>query len=276
MELCASSRRLGRLGRSEHRPVVEAHHVHTDHAQLESGANMERRWTTLPPRSQIAVDIKETGDEYPIRGSRTGGQVLRRLVAAAASAAVLLLPACSDASSGGGGGSTVPTETASEVAPGVNQEDVSFAQTMAPHHDHAVSMCTMLLDKRGVKSEVRDLAEQIVTVRESQIETLNGWNQSWDPGLGHDDEADDDSTTSHHGGPGVLNEREMAELDMADGFTGQRLFLEGMIRHHQGAVAIAEAEVAAGTYQDAVELAKEIAATQKTEIAAMEQSLTQL
>jgi uncharacterized protein (DUF305 family) len=38
----------------------------------------------------------------------------------------------------------------------------------------------------------------------------------------------------------------MAELDMADGSSGQRLFLEGMIRHHQGAVAIAEAEVAAG------------------------------
>ena len=205
------------------------------------------------------------------------GQILRRLLAATASGSVLLLLGCSDASLGSpGGGPAVPAETASELAPGVNQEDVNFAQTMAPHHDQAVSMCTMLLDKRGVKSEVRDLAEQIMTVRESQIEILNGWNQSWDPGLGHDDEAGDDSTTSHHSGPGLLNEREMAELDMADGSTGQRLFLEGMIRHHQGAVAIAEAEVAAGTYQDAVELAKEIAAAQKTEIAAMGQVLTQL
>ena len=68
----------------------------------------------------------------------------------------------------------------------------------------------------------------------------------------------------------------MAELDMADGSTGQRLFLESMIRHHHGALAIAEAKVAAGTYRDAVELAKEIAATQKTEITAMEQVLTQL
>ena len=212
----------------------------------------------------------------PGRGSPTRGQILGRAIAGAASAAVLLLGGCGDESLGGGGESTSPTETNSGLAAGVNHEDIRFAQSMAPHHDQAVSMCTMLLDKRGVKSEVRDLAEQIMTVRVSQIEILNGCNQSWDPGLGHDDEAGDDSTTSHHGGPGVLNEREMAELDMADGSTGQRLFLESMIRHHQGALAIAEAEVAAGTYQDAVELAKEIAATQKTEIAAMEQSLTQL
>lgn len=212
----------------------------------------------------------------PTRGSSGRGQILRRLFAASASGAVLLLLGCGDASLGSGDGPAAPTESASGLAAGVNHEDVRFAQTMAPHHDQAVSMCTMLLDKRGVKSEVGDLAEQIKTVRESQIEILNGWNQSWDPGLGHDDEADDNSTTSHHSGPGVLNEREMAELDMADGSTGQRLFLEGMIRHHQGAVAIADAEVAAGTYQDAVELAKEIAATQKTEISAMEQILTQL
>ena len=49
-----------------------------------------------------------------------------------------------------------------------------------------------------------------------------------------------------------------------------------MIRHHQGAVDIAEAEVAAGSYQDAVELAKEMVATQKAEIVAMQQVLTQI
>ena len=49
-----------------------------------------------------------------------------------------------------------------------------------------------------------------------------------------------------------------------------------MIRHHEGAVAIAEAEVTGGSHPDAVELAKEMIATQQAEIATMQQILTQL
>jgi uncharacterized protein (DUF305 family) len=73
-----------------------------------------------------------------------------------------------------------------------------------------------------------------------------------------------------------MTEEQMEELDLADGSTAQRLFLEGMIRHHQGAVAIAEEEAGAGLDMDAVELAKEMVATQKAEIAAMQHVLTQL
>jgi uncharacterized protein (DUF305 family) len=111
-------------------------------------------------------------------------------------------------------------------------------------------------------------------VRESQFETLNGWIQSWDPG--GDLEPAEDDNAPHHGGHGLMTERQMQELDLADGPAAQRLFLEGMIRHHEGAVAIAEAEVTAGSYPDAVELAKEMVATQKAEIATMQQILTQL
>ena len=136
-------------------------------------------------------------------------------------------------------------------------------------------MCEMVLSKkRGVKPEVRDLAEQIAEVRESQFETLNSWIQSWDPG--GDLEPAEDENAPHHGGHGLMTERQMQELDLADGPTGQRLFLEGMIRHHEGALVIAEAEVTGGSYPDAVELAKEMVATQKAEIAAMQQILTQL
>ena len=202
-------------------------------------------------------------------------KTLRRAFAAAMSIAVLLLLGCSGPSSSGGGGSAAPTEAVSGVAADVNQEDVRFARLMAPHHDQAVSMCEMVLSKkRGVKPEVRDLAEQIGKVRESQLETLNGWIQSWDPG--GDLEPAEDENAPHHGGHGLMTERQMQDLDLADGPAAQKLLLEGMIRHHEGAVAIAEAEVTGGTYPDAVELAKEMVATQKAEIAAMQQILTQL
>ena len=200
-------------------------------------------------------------------------ETLRRAFAVAASVAVLLVLGCSGQSSIGGG-SAAPTEAVSGVAADVNQEDVHFARLMAPHHDQAVSMCEMVLSKQGVKPEVRDLAEQIGKVRESQFETLNGWIQSWDPG--GDQEPAEDENAPHHGGHGLMTERQMQELDLADGPAAQKLFLEGMIKHHEGAVAIAEAEAASGGYSDAVKLAKEIIATQQAEIATMQQILPQL
>jgi uncharacterized protein (DUF305 family) len=202
-------------------------------------------------------------------------KILRRAFAVATTLAVLLVLGCSGQSSNGAGGSAGPTEAESGVAADVNQEDVHFARLMAPHHDQAVSMCEMVLSKkRGVKPEVRDLAEQIAKVRESQLETLNGWIQAWDPA--GDLEPAEDENAPHHGGHGLMTERQMQELDLADGPAAQRLFLEGMIRHHEGAVAIAEAEIATGSYPDAVELAKDLVETQRAEIAAMQQSLTQL
>jgi uncharacterized protein (DUF305 family) len=201
-------------------------------------------------------------------------KIVRRVFAAAVSVAVLLLLGCSDQSSGGGGGA-VPNEALSGVPVDVNQEDVHFARLMAPHHDQAVSMCEMVLSKeRGVQPEVRDLAEQIKKVRESQLATLDGWVQSWDPG--GDLEPAEDENAPHHGGHGLMSEGQMQDLDLADGPAGQRLFLEGMIRHHEGAVVIAEAEVTSGSHPGAVELAKEIVATQTTEVAAMQQILTRL
>ena len=202
-------------------------------------------------------------------------KTLRRAFVVAASVAVLLVLGCSSQSSSDAGGPADPTEAVSGVAADVNQEDVRFARLMAPHHDQAVSMCEMVLSKeRGVQPEVRDLAEQIGKVRESQFETLNGWIQSWDPG--GDQEPAEDENAPHHGGHGLMTERQMQELDMADGPAAQKLFLEGMIKHHEGAVAIAEAEVTGGSHPDAVELAKEIVATQQAEIATMQQILTQL
>ena len=202
-------------------------------------------------------------------------QSLGRAIAVATSAAVLLLGGCSAQSAGSPGDSAAaPTQTRTEVASGVNDEDLRFAQLMEPHHDQAVSMCEMVLSKRGVKPEVRKIAEEIRKVRESQIEILNEWNQSWNPG--RDVEVPEDESAPHHGGHGLMTERQMQELDLADGSAAQRLFLEGMIRHHEGAVAIAEAEAMAGGYPDAVELAKEMVATQHAEIASMQQILAQL
>jgi uncharacterized protein (DUF305 family) len=52
------------------------------------------------------------------------------------------------------------------------------------------------------------------------------------------------------------------------------MFLEIMIRHHQGAIQMAETEAASGQYRQARDLAQQIATAQRAEITQMEELLT--
>ncbi len=93
--------------------------------------------------------------------------------------------------------------------------------------------------------------------------------------MGHSIEMAEES--SHHDGTdGMMTEEQMQALDELRGPDGERLFLEGMIRHHQGAIHSAEEEIASGTNADAVTLAKDIAGKQQAEVAAMTELLNKI
>lgn len=68
----------------------------------------------------------------------------------------------------------------------------------------------------------------------------------------------------------------MQELDEANSVEGQRLFLEGMISHHQGAIKMAQAEIASGKNPDAITLAKNIAESQQAEVDTMTELLNRI
>ena len=65
-------------------------------------------------------------------------------------------------------------------------------------------------------------------------------------------------------------------LEKADGATGQRMYLEMMTAHHKGAIAMAQTEISDGENPEAIELAKEIVATQQQEITVMADLLAKL
>jgi uncharacterized protein (DUF305 family) len=150
-----------------------------------------------------------------------------------------------------------------------NATDTTFVQMMLPHHDQAVSMSELLLDKRGVHPEVAALARQIRDGQHAEIETMNGWFEAM--GRPQVEEG------PHHGGlDGMLSEDEMQQLDQADARDGQRLFLEGMIKHHTGAIEMAQQEISGGQHQGVLGLAKQIAESQQQEIDTMTELLTGL
>ena len=166
----------------------------------------------------------------------------------------------------------VPLPEFTSTAGTFNDADVRFAQEMAPHHDQAVQMSRIALEKRPrARPEIRSLAADIIAVDEPEIDLINGWLKAW----GREHEVGAGSTTGGHhgGGGGVLSETEMRELDEAGGLTGEKLFLTEMIEHHQGAVALSDAEIRDGTNPAAIDFATRTRVVQLEQIALMQRLL---
>jgi uncharacterized protein (DUF305 family) len=206
--------------------------------------------------------------------------VITRLSAnlvAAASAAMIALTGCGgdEARSGRSGterGSATSTASSTAIAAReANDADVMFAQMMIPHHQQAVDMSDIVLAKSGVNPEVAALAKQIKVAQQPEIDTMNSWLDAW--GRTHMDDGG-----MHHGGAddGMMTEEQMRTLDKASGSDGQRLYLDGMIKHHTGAIKMAETEIASGKNPDAINLANHIAETQQREITTMTELLTRI
>ena len=188
-------------------------------------------------------------------------------------AGTLALPGCSSADDAGShaGGHAGSAATAEAQ---VSDADVTFAQGMLPHHEQAVQMA-QLVEGRTENADILDLAARVEQAQRPEIETLDGRLEEWgaDAG-GHGSHGSGSSSGGH--ADGMMTEGDMAALEATSGADFDRRFLEMMIEHHRGAVAMANTEVAEGQQPDAVEMARGIERTQNAEIAEMEQLLTEL
>ena len=200
-----------------------------------------------------------------------------RVFAGVLLAGALVLTACSDDSVASHtasmpSGSAESSDTTTSEVGTFNDADVTFAQGMIPHHEQAVEMAQMA-EERAENPRVLDLASRIEQAQEPEIDTLTGWLEEWGAddsgtgGMGHD--------SMGHGG-GMMSEEDMNALMAASGAEFDRLFLEQMIEHHTGAVDMAVTESAEGQNPDALAMAGTIRDTQNTEIAEMNQLLTEL
>ncbi|MBP3977041.1 DUF305 domain-containing protein [Microbacterium sp. BLY] len=190
-------------------------------------------------------------------------------LAALALAGTLALAGCSGAEPAGPADHSGMDHSSSDAPlAGANEADVMFASMMIVHHEQAVEMSDIVLAKEGVDPRVADLAERITAAQGPEIEQLQGWLEEWgaEPG---------DSGAMDHG-DGMMSDDDLAALEAAAGPEASRLFLEQMIVHHEGAVEMAEAQIADGENADAVALAQDIVDAQTAEIAEMTDILATL
>jgi uncharacterized protein (DUF305 family) len=143
-----------------------------------------------------------------------------------------------------------------------NKQDVTFASDMVPHHQQAIQMAKMARAHAG-STEVKQLADDIEAAQGPEIKTMTGWLKAWgEDAMGAPDDV-----------PGMMSDDDMTKLGRVTGATFDQMWLTGMIAHHEGAVEMADTEIANGKSSDAVALARTIKAAQTKEIAKMKQML---
>ncbi|MHB1137990.1 MAG: DUF305 domain-containing protein [Microthrixaceae bacterium] len=199
---------------------------------------------------------------------------IRRALSAAILAAVLATTtaACSsDASTDNSGATTTEGQTASaELPDGVNDADVAFVQGMIPHHEQAIKMSEMVI-ANGDDPTVIALAGQIKAAQGPEIDQMNTWLGDWgiEP-TGADGAGDMDGMDGMDGTSGMMSGDEMDTMSETMGADLDRMFLEMMIRHHQGAIQMAEVELNDGSNAEVIALAQAIIDGQQAEIEQMQ------
>lgn len=154
-----------------------------------------------------------------------------------------------------------------------NAQDVTFARDMTPHHEQAVVMADLALAQAS-SQQVKDLATRIKAAQGPEITKMKGWLSSWgEKAMDHDMGG---MKSGMAGMQGMVDDAGMQTLRGASGAPFDRLFLQDMTGHHQGAVAMAKVELDKGKFPDAKALATKITATQEREISEMGQLLRSL
>ena len=147
-----------------------------------------------------------------------------------------------------------------------SKADLMFAQMMIPHHKQAIEMSDLALEI-SENPEIVSLARRIKKAQAPEIEQMQLWLDTGDAGhMGHD--MMDDFDEASDGMMGMLDDGEFTELQNATGIEFDRLFLKGMIAHHEGAIDMADMVVGSEN-KEAAALGQSIIDTQKAEIEEM-------
>ena len=159
--------------------------------------------------------------------------------------------------------------------------EAGFARDMATHHAQAVDMSFVVRDKSSDHA-LRTLASDIIVTQSTQRGVFMGWLQEWGlsqastqprmawmPGHSHMAPATAGTVLMH----GMASVAELQRLDSANGVDAEILYLQLMIRHHEGGIVMARALIPLTDRRELVQMAKSIEDTQRAEIAEMKKLL---
>ncbi|WP_375128975.1 DUF305 domain-containing protein [Rhodococcus sp. AD45-ID] len=181
-----------------------------------------------------------------------------------------------------------PDAESSLTVPASDSVDVGFAQDMSVHHSQAVDMASIALTK-STDNDVRTLAYDILTTQQNQLGQMQAWLTMWDQPLskvgpymewmssdssGHSSHGTSSTMDMDHSSPvdtmpGMASPEDLAALRAASGTELDVLFLQLMLRHHEGGLPMMEYAAADATEGPVRSLAQTMVDTQQSESALM-------
>ena len=200
-------------------------------------------------------------------------------ITAVAAAAVLAACSSADSEAPASAGSSMAAEQSAggDSAQAGSESDITFAQLMIPHHEQAVQMADMALQK-ATTPEVQQLAQQIKDAQDPEIQQMRGWLTAWgapEQMAGMDGMDHGDMDMGGQTAAGMMTDQDMSALMDASGTDFDQMWLAMMIAHHKGAIEMAQTAKADTTNPDVTALADAIVAAQTSEIDTMEKLLNQ-
>lgn len=173
------------------------------------------------------------------------------LVAFAGLAAMMFLACGGDGDSNGGHDMSSMGGTAS-TAQANAPFDAMFIDSMIMHHEGAISMAEQAL-KEASRPEIKSMANDIIRAQKSEITQMRQWRDSWYPNL------------ADTGGMGM----DMGDMEVSTDSSKpfDQRFIEAMIPHHEGAIAMAKEAREKASHAELKTLANNIVTAQEGEIA---------
>jgi len=173
----------------------------------------------------------------------------------------------------------LPADTRASLPP-LSQKDVEFMQGMIMHHAQAVEMVA-LMDARTTNKNLLLLGARISHSQAEEMKFMKRWleTRGESTSMPMPDMAGMDMSGHHDHHmmmPGMLTPKQMEDLKNANGSEFDRLFLEGMIQHHTGALTmVKDLYDSAGAGQDAdlFNFATDVDSGQRAEIRIMQNML---
>lgn len=196
----------------------------------------------------------------------------------------LLALGCSTGDDRGSGGPTAPVVqlgapgetnrvvTSQDAGPTVTYSalDVTFMQEMIGHHRQALEM-TALIDGRSDRDAITRLGERITVAQTDEIAQMESWLTSRGETVPEQDDHGEHAAMM----PGMLTDAELDQLGAATGDDFDTLLLQYMIRHHEGAIRMAQTLTDAGGAQEseAFQISQAITSDQSVEVSRMKSML---
>jgi uncharacterized protein (DUF305 family) len=164
-----------------------------------------------------------------------------------------------------------PAPAAATSLPAVTDADVKFMQGMIGHHTQALAMVA-LLKTRTTRDDMKLMAQRIEVSQHDEIRIMRTWLTNHRQPVPSDSDYTMMMAMPEMAMPGMLTQKQMDQLAAASGADFDRLFLEFMIQHHEGALSMVSTLMAtpgAGQDSSVFQFASEVQADQSAEITRM-------